>query len=216
MPAATMPISITPFIQGFLLCAGIVIAFGPQNLFILRQGLGRKHIFATALFSTLADMVLIALAVGGLSALIASNTFFKLAITVAGMLFLAYYGGCALLRAWRKQAIVPSFSTHTVTSGIGATIVAALGFAFLNPAAYLDTLMIIGSSSLSFSSIDRLIFGVGAVMASATWFFILSYGASKLTAVFQLPIAWRALDMVSGIMMLGIASTLFSALIRTV
>jgi L-lysine exporter family protein LysE/ArgO len=56
---------------------------------------------------------------------------------------------------------------------------------------------------------------VGAVTASATWFFILSYGARNLTAMFQSPIAWRVLDIVSGLVMLGIASTLLSALIRT-
>lgn len=215
MPAMTMTASITTFFHGFLLCASIIIAVGPQNLFILRQGLRGKHVFATALFSTLADLVLIALAVGGLSAFISTNNTFKMGITVVGALFLAYYGGCALLRAFRKGSTAPDLSSHKTTAGIGATIVAALGFAFLNPAAYLDTLMIIGSTSLSFSASERLIFGGGAVMASATWFFILSYGARHLAALFQSPIAWHVLDVVSGFVMLGIATTLFYALIRT-
>ena len=56
MNAATITSSITPLIQGFLLCVSIIVAFGPQNLFILRQGLQRQHLFATALFSSLADL----------------------------------------------------------------------------------------------------------------------------------------------------------------
>ncbi len=215
MPAMTITPTISPFIQGFLLCASIIIAVGPQNLFILRQGLRRQHLFATAMFSTLADVVLIFLAVGGLSAIIATSSTFKMGITVVGVLFLAYYGGCALLRAFRNGSAAPDLSSHKTTAGIGATIVAALGFAFLNPAAYVDTLMIIGSSSLSFSASERLIFGVGAVTASTSWFFILSYGASNLTAIFRSPIAWRVLDVVSGVVMLAIASTLLPAFLRT-
>lgn len=213
MPTTTMTSAVTPFIHGFLLCASIIVAFGPQNLFILRQGLRRQHVFATALFSTLADLVLIALAVGGLSAIVSTNSYFKLGVTLLGGLFLAYFGGCALLRAFRKGSAAPDLSSHKTTASIGATIVAALGFAFLNPAAYLDTVMIIGSSSLSFSNSERIIFGVGAVAASTSWFFILSYGAKKLTALFRSPLAWRVLDVMSGLAMLVIAGTLLLALI---
>ena len=46
-------------LHGFLLYAGIVVAFGPQNLFVLQQGLRRQHLFVTALLCTLADLFLI-------------------------------------------------------------------------------------------------------------------------------------------------------------
>jgi L-lysine exporter family protein LysE/ArgO len=39
-------------LHGFLLYAGMVIVIGPQNLFVLRQGLGRRHLFVTALLCT--------------------------------------------------------------------------------------------------------------------------------------------------------------------
>ncbi len=68
MNPSTIAGSKNPLSQGFLLRASIIIAFGPQNLFILRQGLRRQHLFATALFNTLADVLLISLGVGGLSA----------------------------------------------------------------------------------------------------------------------------------------------------
>jgi L-lysine exporter family protein LysE/ArgO len=211
MPAAT--ISITPFLQGFLLCASTIITVGPQNVFILGQGLRRQHIFATALFSTLARILLISLAVGGLSASISTNPYFRIGITVAGTLFLAYIGGKALRRAWCGCAAPMLDSQAATTRGVRTTIVAALCFAFLNPAIYMNTLMLIGSTSLNYQSYERLVFAMGAVLAATTWFFALSYGASRLTAVFQSPIAWRILDFVSGTVMLLIAATVIAPLI---
>lgn len=215
MPAlVTISPSIFPFFQGFLLVAGTIISLGPQNMFIIHQGLRRQHLFATAFFSALARVILIALAVGGLSASIATNNHFRIGITAAGALFLIYIGVKALIRACCKGTRSPALvSQQTATSGIGATIIAALCFAFLNPAIYTNTLMVIGTTSLTFSDYERLAFAIGAILAAIAWFFTLSYGASKLTPVFQTRRAWRMLDGLSGFAMLGIASTLVTALV---
>ncbi len=207
MSAATMTGYINPLSQGFLLCASIIIALGPQNLFILRQGLRRQHLFATALFSTLADVVLIAAGVGGLSTLISSNAILHAIFSLGGAAFLLWCGGHSLLNGCRRNTTY-DLSSHTTTVGIQATIAATLCFSFLNPAAYFDTLVVIGSQSLFLSVDERLVFGVGAVLASAVWFFTLAYGASKLAVIFRSPIAWRTMDIVSGSIMLGVASTM--------
>jgi len=210
---AAMTSPITPLIQGFLLCASIIIAFGPQNLFLLRQGLRRQHLFATALFSTLADIVLITLGVGGLSALISTSSFVSEVITVAGIVFLVWCGLRALRNAWHPASLsaANTQAPQTGSRSLHATILITLSFSFLNPSAYVDTLMIIGSKSLLFSVEQRIIFGIGAVFASAFWFFTLTYGASKLALLFRSQVAWRTLDVISGCIMLGIAATLISA-----
>lgn len=208
---AAMTSPITPLIQGFLLCASIIVAFGPQNLFLLRQGLHRQHLFATVFFSTVAEIVLIALGIGGLSALISTSSFVSEVITTAGIIFLVWCGLRALRNAWHPASLSAHSQTSQATSrSLHATILVTLSFAFLNPASYVDTLMIIGSKSLLFSVEHRIIFGIGAVSASAFWFFILTYGASKLALVFRSQVAWRTLDVVSGCIMLGIAATLLS------
>jgi L-lysine exporter family protein LysE/ArgO len=203
--------SVNPLIQGFLLCASIIIAFGPQNVFILRQGLGQKHLFATVLFSTAADLFLICLGVGGLSALISTNGTIETIVTTGGVLFLLWCGGRALFNATRRTSSTNPDATHPGTSGLLTTIVATLSFAFLNPAKYLDTLVIIGSKSLVFPIEQRLIFGIGAVLASTFWFFTLAYGASKLSPLFRSPVAWRTLDIISGGVMLVIVGTMLAA-----
>lgn len=50
-------------LQGFLTGAGLIIAIGAQNAFVLRQGLMKNQVFVTALFCTLADAALLAMRV---------------------------------------------------------------------------------------------------------------------------------------------------------
>lgn len=210
----TLPLTHTvfPFIQGFLLCASIIVAIGPQNLFIIRHGLRRQHLFAVALFSTLADIVMISLGVGGLSAIISTSQVIQLAATVGGVLFLLWCGARSLRNAYRPAAAptTEQMPTHSTNAGIVATILATLSFSFLNPATYVDTLMVIGSKSLFFAGDQRLIFGIGAVLASTFWFFTLTYGASKLAPIFKSKFALRTIDGISGCIMITTAITMLA------
>ena len=195
-------------LHGFLLYAGMVIAIGPQNLFVLRQGLGRRHLLVTALLCTAADMLLIGVSVGGLGAAVAANQLFSTVAALAGVAFLSCYGLRALRTAWGRQGIVASEPACTTALTLKGTIVAALGFTFLNPAAYVDTLLTIGTASSQYTLDERLVFGAGAVMAAGFWFFALAYGASRLTHLFHHRRAWQTLDVVSGCIMLGMAGAL--------
>lgn len=212
MNPLTIAGTISPLSQGFLLCASIIVALGPQNLFLLRQGLRRQHLFATALFSTLVDVILISLSVGSLSSLIYGNGIINTLITFGGIFFMAWCGGRSLMRAYNPSSPAGETASTSAATGLLTVIIAALSFSLLNPAKYLDTLVIIGSKSLLFPVDQRVIFGIGAIVASTFWFFTLTYGASKLSPIFRSPIAWRALDVISGLIMMGIAVTMFSSL----
>ena len=83
-----------------------------------------------------------------------------------------------------------------------------MAFSLLNPHAYLDTVVIIGSVGAKFPTPERLWFGVGAMTASTLWFFGLAYGAGRLSPLFQRPATWRALDVFIGCVMWLIALTL--------
>ena len=50
---------IEPFLSGFLLGLSLILAIGPQNAFVLRQGLLRQHALAVVLFCALSDALLI-------------------------------------------------------------------------------------------------------------------------------------------------------------
>ena len=208
MTTAMIANPIQPLIQGFLLSISMIIVIGPQNLFILRQGLLGKHLFAVALFSSLANLLFITVGVGGVGVLIASNSNLEIIITLGGVVFLLWCGIRSLLSAYRPSTPTQPDANNTVSMGIKTTILAVLGFSLLNPATYFDTLVILGSKSMSFPIDQRVIFAIGAVLASFIWFFVLTYGASKMSSIFRSPIAWRTLDMVSGCLMVAIAGSI--------
>ena len=74
---------------------------------------------------------------------------------------------------------------------------------WLNPHVYLDTVVLIGSISSQYDS--RLLFGIGATLASFVFFFALGYGARLLAPIFANARAWRILDAVIALTMWAIA-----------
>jgi L-lysine exporter family protein LysE/ArgO len=75
----------------------------------------------------------------------------------------------------------------------------------LNPHAQLDTVVLIGGLSSRLDAAGRLAFGLGAVSASACWFFALSLGGRLLAPVLRRPQAWRMLDLLVCLTMWGLA-----------
>jgi len=55
---------------------------------------------------------------------------------------------------------------------------------------------------------ERWLFGVGAVTASAVWFFSLGLGARRLAGLFATPSTWRILDVLIAAMMLALGVSL--------
>lgn len=196
--------------QGFLLCAGLIIAIGPQNLFLLQQGVRRRHLFVTALLCTLFDLVLITVGVGGLGAVIAANQRLLTATTLGGSAFLLGYGVRALRSAWSPPPTAAAAERPaTDCFSLKGTLLATVSFSFLNPATYIDTVLMIGTASSRFPVDERFVFGAGALAASGLWFFTLTYGSSRLTPLLRHSFAWRALDLVSGCLMVGLAGSLW-------
>jgi L-lysine exporter family protein LysE/ArgO len=197
--------------QGFLLCASLIVAVGPQNLFILQQGLRRRHLFITAGLCALCDLLLISLGVGGIGTAIAASQPVMAITTLGGATFLFGYGVRSFRAAWHQS---PMLSTNTGDMGQlswQGTVVATLSFSLLNPGAYIDTLLMIGATSSRYPLDERVLFGAGAALASCLWFFSLTYGSSRLQPLFRHSAVWRTLELISGCVMVGIAASLAAA-----
>jgi L-lysine exporter family protein LysE/ArgO len=82
-----------------------------------------------------------------------------------------------------------------------------LAFTWLNPHVYLDTVVLLGSVSTRYPA-QRVAFAAGAMAASLLFFFALGYGARMLRPLFANPRAWRVLDGLIGLTMLGLACKL--------
>jgi L-lysine exporter family protein LysE/ArgO len=197
-------------LSGFFLGAGLIIAIGAQNAFVLRMGLKRQHVFAVCLICALSDALLIAAGVAGLGSWIARSPQLIGVVAIAGAAFLVFYGLLAARRALRAEALLPA-ETGEATS-LKAAMAACLAFTFLNPHVYLDTVVLVGSLSATYSGFSRVAFAVGAASASFVWFFGLGYGARLLMPVFKRPAAWRVLDFIIAVIMWGLAATLLLGL----
>lgn len=193
---------LTALLAGFALGFGLILAIGPQNAFVLRQGLRGEHVLSVCLTCILSDVVLIAAGVGGFAVVIAANPWIEPVLRYGGAAFLFVYGVQAFCNAWRdNRALVPAEDRAVPRA---ATLTACLALTWLNPHVYVDTLVLVGTVSTQYSG-HAAAFGIGAAMASLVFFFALGYGARLLRPFFARPAAWRLLDLVVGTVMWSIA-----------
>ena len=196
------------FITGILTGAGLIIAIGPQNAHVLRLGILRRQVLPTVLVCACVDAVLIAAGLSGMGALVQASPILLQVAAVGGAVFLGWYGIKAARRAFHPQAMTIERAGADAPVSIGAAIGAAAAFSLLNPHVYLDTVLLLGSIGSQQAPGLRPWFGLGAVLASFSWFFSLGYGARYLAPLFARPIAWRVLDGSIALVMWGIAVSL--------
>jgi L-lysine exporter family protein LysE/ArgO len=191
-----------PLLAGFATTLTLIVAIGAQNAFVLRQGLRREHVLPVVLICSLSDALLISSGIAGLGAVLTSS---QLAIDLAkygGALFLFTYAVIAARRALNPAAMSPA--DHT-PSALRSVVLTCLGFTFLNPHVYLDTVILLGSLANQRGPDGRWIYGLGSVAASFGWFFSLGFFARKLGPVFARPRAWQILDGSIALIMTGLA-----------
>ncbi|UOE43900.1 LysE/ArgO family amino acid transporter [Agromyces larvae] len=100
MPAS-LPLS--SLFAGLGLGLSLIVAIGAQNVFVLRQGIRREHVFAVAAICALSDLVLIVVGVSGIGAVLTAVPWLVDAIRWAGAAFLVGYGVLAARRAWHPS-----------------------------------------------------------------------------------------------------------------
>lgn len=194
---------ISLYAQGFALSAGLIMAIGAQNVFVLTQGARGHRPWFVAGVCTACDALLIAAGVGGVGALAAGSPGVSGVFALAGAAFLAVYGFRAFKNAARVEGL--GLSEDAPQPSAQAILLTALGVSLLNPHALLDTVVLIGGLSSRLDAHGRVLFGLGAVTASACWFFSLSLGGRLLAPVLRRPGAWRVLDVLVGLTMWALA-----------
>ena len=195
------------YVHGMALGLGLIVAIGAQNAFVLRQGLQRAYVGRIVLFCALADAVLMAAGVWGMAQALASVTGLARALALAGAAFLAAYGVNALRRAGQPVQLQAEQGARPAARG-AAVLAQAAAFTLLNPHAYLDTVVLIGSVGAQQPRGLQPWFVAGDSTASVLWFTALGYGARWLAPWFARPRAWQVLDGVIGLTMLTLAALL--------
>ena len=195
----------TPFLQGLGTGAGLIIAIGAQNAFVLSRGLTRNHHLPVVLICAVSDALLITLGLSGMGIVLAQSEAFAVWATWLGVAFLFWYGLRSFRSALHSGSLAPQ---ERARMGLGATVAATLAVTFLNPHVYLDTVLLLGSIGGRYPEAQRFFFGAGAVTASLAWFLALGLGARLLLPFFRHPRSWAVLDVLVGMTMWGVAASL--------
>jgi L-lysine exporter family protein LysE/ArgO len=196
----------TAYLAGLGAGAGLIIAIGAQNAFVLRQGLQRHFIGSVVAVCILADIGLILLGVAGMGLAVKQHPGLLEWLRYVGAAFLAVYGLLALRRAWQGESGLQPVGNGPLSRG--RIVLACLAFTLLNPHVYLDTVVLLGSLSTHYEGNARWLFAAGASTASVLWFLALGYGARLLLPVFRSPLAWRVFDVAIAVFMLTLAVVL--------
>lgn len=209
-----MAFTLPTFTAGLLLSMSLIMAIGPQNAHVLRMGLQRQHVGLTVAVCALADIVLISLGVLGLARLGGLSDKIMGAMIGAGALFLGVYGWKAFQRFLSPVTAVPADSeqTRAAPANRRQAVMTALAFSWLNPHAWLDTAVLIGTASLAYGQ-GSASFGLGAATGSLVWFALLGSAAFWLGRRLNSLHLWRALDGAVALMMWGTAVWLLSSLV---
>lgn len=211
-----MTLAYPTFTAGMVLSMSLIMAIGPQNAHVLRMGLQRQHVWLTVAVCMLSDMVLIGLGVFGLAQLGGLSDKLMGALVGAGSLFLAVYGWKAFRRFLHPQPVAVAVGTDGARPAAPAmtrrqAVGAALAFSWLNPHAWLDTAVLIGSASLAYGA-GAGVFGMGAAAGSVLWFAVLGLATFWLGRRLDSLHVWRALDGMVALMMWGTAGWLVLSL----
>jgi L-lysine exporter family protein LysE/ArgO len=194
----------SPLVLGFIASFTLIAAIGAQNAFVLRQGIRREHVLPVVALCTVSDIVLISAGIAGIGALITTHPSALNIAKFGGAAFLVGYGLMAARRAWRPSSLTPS---ETTPARLIDVLLTCAALTFLNPHVYLDTVVLLGALANEHRD-ERWLFGVGAVTASAVWFFGLGLGARQLAGLFAKPLTWRILDGLIAVMMVGLGVSL--------
>ena len=203
------------FFAGLALSLSLIMAIGPQNAHVMRMGLRREHLWLTVAICVVTDVTLIAVGVGGLAQLGGLSAKLLGAVTGAGAVLLFLYGAQAMQRFVRPAASAEpaTASEPETTMSRRRAVGLALAMSWLNPHAWLDTAVLMGTASLAYARPDNAVFGLGAAAGSLLWFVALGVAMWSLGSRLKAPWIWRALDGLVALMMWGTALWLLAGLV---
>ena len=133
-------------ILGFLTGGSLILAVGPQNIFVIEQGLKRNFIFTITTICAVSDVLLIFLGVFIYHILGFISLKVEIFLNVILILFLLRFI-MVKFKEFKKNYKIENIKRSQKIKNI---ILKTLGFTYLNPHVYSDTVFILGNLSKIF------------------------------------------------------------------
>ncbi|GAA1862380.1 LysE family transporter [Brevibacterium marinum] len=192
---------LTHLISGTLAGWSLIIAVGPQNALVLRQGIRREHLGVVLGICILADTLLITAGTVGIGAIVLVAPWALEILRWLGVAYLLWYAWDSLKSARRASGL----EADTHQRSLKSVVVTTLALTFLNPGVYLDTVVMLGNLANQQGSGGVWPFTIGAILGSITWFLGIGYGARGLSGYLARPRVWQILDILIAIVLVVLA-----------
>ena len=177
---------------GFFTSLSLILAIGAQNIFVIEQGLKKQHIFLVCLICSLSDLILIFVGIFLFHYFVQYfNSIIELIFNLLLIAFLLHFI-YSKIKLFNKEISFESDQNHVSKYDI---LLKTLGFTYLNPHVYSDTVFILGNFSKNFLLNEKIIFGIGASIASFLFFFLLGYLSKVLSRYAKSKKVWNIINL---------------------
>jgi len=176
---------------GFLTGLSLILAIGAQNIFVIEQGLKKQHVFLVCLICSISDFILIFL---GIFLFHYFTQYFtpliELVLNILLVIFLIHFI-YSKIKSFNTQVTIDQNSNFIEKKNV---IFKTLGFTFLNPHVYSDTVFFLGNFSKSFLILEKYFFGIGAAVASFLFFFSIGYLSQYFSRYLNNKNVWKYIN----------------------
>ena len=178
-------------ILGFFTGLSLILAIGAQNIFVIEQGLKKQHIFLVCFVCSVSDLILIFFGIFLFHYFIQYfNHTIELIFNVLLVIFLIHFI-CSKIKSFNSNVY---FNNEVIDISKFNIFLKTLGFTYLNPHVYSDTVFFLGNFSKNFIFNQKILFGVGASIASFVFFFVIGYLSKYLSKYAKSNKVWKIIN----------------------
>ncbi len=176
---------------GFFTGLSLILAIGAQNVFVIEQGLKKQHVFLVCLVCSVSDLILIFLGIF-IFELFSKyfNSTVELIFNIALVIFLIHF----IYSKIKNYKTAVNFDTEVISITAFNILLKTLGFTYLNPHVYSDTVFFLGNFSKNFIVSQKIFFGIGASIASFLFFFLIGYLSKYLSKYAKSKKIWNIIN----------------------
>jgi len=176
---------------GFITGLSLILAIGAQNIFVIEQGLKKQHIFLVCLVCSLSDLILIFLGIFLFHYFIQYfNSAIELTLNILLIIFLLHFI-YSKIKIYNSSVKLNNQSKDISKLNI---LLKTLGFTYLNPHVYSDTVFFLGNFSKNFLINEKINFGLGAAIASFLFFFLIGYLSKYFSKFAENDKVWKIIN----------------------
>ena len=176
---------------GFFTGLSLILAIGAQNIFVIEQGLKKQHIFLVCIVCSTSDLILIFLGIFLFHYFTQYfNSTIELIFNILLIVFLLHF----IYSKIKNYNSSINFNSETKNITKLNILLKTLGFTYLNPHVYSDTVFFLGNFSKNLLINQKVLFGLGASIASFLFFFLIGYLSKYFSKFAENDKVWKIIN----------------------